>query len=57
MPQTRRANAANGPQPVNSARFIVSDNNVCSRVPLKFSNDASRLPQLVSFGRQPHNAP
>ena len=33
--------------PVNSARFMVSDSSVCSGVPLKFSNMASRLPQSV----------
>ena len=45
MPHTRRANAANGPAPVNSVRFMVSDSKVCSGVPLKFSNIARRLPQ------------
>ena len=47
MPQTLRANSANGPEPVNSARFMVSDSSVCSGVPLKFSNMNSRLPQSV----------
>ena len=42
MPHTWRANDANGPEPVNSARFIVSDSSVCSGVPLKFSNMNSR---------------